>query len=133
MVTRFEVREDGAIAAEARALDTVRLWVLRAYRADVSRNGGTGSSVVLMEFLTALADSARIREGLTEPSPLAVTDTPGTEKMEISVGEASLLMGCSPGYVRQLLRNGKLAGRRAGRDWLIDASRIDLQRPRRAA
>lgn len=133
MVSRFEVREDGAIAGDAQALNTVRLWLLRAYRADVSRNGGSGNSVVLMEFLTTLADSARIREGLTELSPLAVPDTAGTEKMEISVGEASLLMGCSPGYVRQLLRNGKLAGRRAGRDWLIDASRIDLQRPRRAA
>lgn len=133
MVSRFEVREDGAIAGDAQALNTVRLWLLRAYRADVSRNGGSGSSVVLMEFLTALADSARVREGLIEPSPLAVLDTTGTEKIEVSVAEASRLMGCSPGYVRQLLRNEKLTGRRSGRDWLVDASRIDLQRPRRAA
>lgn len=133
MVTRFEVRDDGAIAGEAQALNTVRLWVLRAYRAEVSRNGGTGNSVLLMEFLTAMADSARLREELADAAPLAVLDTAGTEKIELSVVEASRLLGCSPGYVRRLLREGKLAGRRVGRDWLVDASRIDLQRPRRAA
>lgn len=133
MVTRFNVRDDGSIAGEAQALNTVRLWVLRAYRAEVSRNGGTGSSVVLMEFLTALAASARLREEVAEAEPLAVLDTTGTEKIEVPVVEASRLLGCSPGYVRRLLREGKLAGRRTGRDWLVDASRIDLQRPGRAA
>lgn len=132
-MNRFEVSEDGSIAGEAQALNTVRLWVLRTYRAEVSRNGGTGSSVVLMEFLTAMADSARLREEVAESAPLAVPDTSGTEKIEVSVVEASRLLGCSPGYVRRLLREGKLAGRRVGRDWLVDASRIDLQRPGRAS
>lgn len=133
MVTRFDVRVDGTIAADPQALNAVRLWLVRAYRADVGRNGGTGSSAVLMEFLTALAESVRIREVLGDEVPLAVPDTGGTGIMGVSVAEASELMGCSVGYVRRLLREGKLAGWRTGRDWLIDASHIDRHSPGRAA
>jgi excisionase family DNA binding protein len=134
VVTRFDVRVDGTIAADPQALNAVRLWFLRAYKADVSRNGGAGNSAVLMEFIAALGESVRIREVLGETVPLAVPDTEGTGIMEVSVAEASRLMGgCSAGYVRRLLREGKLAGRRQGRDWLVNATDIDRHRPRRAA
>ncbi len=132
MVTRFDVGIDGRITADPQALNAVRLWMIRAYQADVARNGGTGNSAVLMDFLGACGESVRIREVLGDVVPLAVPDTARTGIIGVSVAEAADRMRCSVGYVRRLLREGKLAGRHIGRDWLVDASQVDQHRPKRA-
>jgi excisionase family DNA binding protein len=36
-----------------------------------------------------------------------------------SVNEAAQKLGLDPSQVRRLLRNGKIAGKRLGRDWVV--------------
>jgi excisionase family DNA binding protein len=43
-----------------------------------------------------------------------------TAPASISVAEAARQMGCTPGWVRQLLLAGRLPGRRSGGVWLVD-------------
>src|SRR5258708_23732281 len=46
-------------------------------------------------------------------------------KREISTSEASRLSGLSQGYITSLLRQGKLAGRREGSQWLVDRDALE--------
>src|SRR5258708_39006642 len=46
-------------------------------------------------------------------------------KREISTSEASRLSGLSQGYITSLLRQGKLAGRRGGSQWLVDRDALE--------
>ncbi len=46
-------------------------------------------------------------------------------KREISTAEASRLSGLSTGYITSLLRQGKLAGRRAGTHWLVSRDSLE--------
>jgi hypothetical protein len=58
---------------------------------------------------------AQIEQARRQTHP-ASTGTPTT----IGVTEAARQMGCTPGWVRQLLAVGRLAGRRSGGVWLVD-------------
>ena len=51
----------------------------------------------------------------------------------ISVTEASDISGLTPGYIRRLLRQGRIEGVRVGRDWLTteEAVRDYLSQERR--
>ena len=42
----------------------------------------------------------------------------------ISVMEASEISGLTPGYIRRLLRNNVIAGKKIGRDWFTTAETI---------
>src|SRR5260370_7213456 len=46
-------------------------------------------------------------------------------KREISTSESSRLSGLSQGYITSLLRQGKLAGRRGGSQWLGDRDALE--------
>lgn len=46
----------------------------------------------------------------------------------ISSSEAAKVIGCVDSRVRQLLRAGTLAGRRVGRDWLVDRASAEAYR-----
>lgn len=51
----------------------------------------------------------------------------------ISVTEASEISGLTPGYIRRLLRNKTIAGKKIGRDWFTteEALRKYLEQERR--
>jgi excisionase family DNA binding protein len=46
-------------------------------------------------------------------------------KREVSTSEASHLSGLSKGYITSLLRQGKLAARRKGSQWLVDQDALE--------
>jgi excisionase family DNA binding protein len=43
---------------------------------------------------------------------------------EVTVREAAAALGLSTVYVRRLAADGRLAGRRAGQTWLLDAATV---------
>lgn len=51
---------------------------------------------------------------------------------DLTTAAASRLIGCTDSRVRQLLRSGELAGRRVGRDWLVDRAAAEAYRDRPA-
>ncbi|URN12498.1 helix-turn-helix domain-containing protein [Streptomyces radiopugnans] len=54
----------------------------------------------------------------------STTTAPGT--VGVSVAEAAALMGCSPEWVRALIRRGVLSARRIGaRTWEVDRDALD--------
>jgi excisionase family DNA binding protein len=46
----------------------------------------------------------------------------------VTTSEAAEIIGCVDSRVRQLLRAGKVAGRRVGRDWLVDRASAERWR-----
>jgi excisionase family DNA binding protein len=46
-------------------------------------------------------------------------------RREVSTSEASHLSGLSQGYITSLLRQGKLAARRKGNQWLVDRDGLE--------
>ena len=54
--------------------------------------------------------------------------------MDLTIAEAAALLGVHRSRVEQLLRSGRLAGRRSGRIWLVDGDAVaDVQEQPRAA
>lgn len=51
----------------------------------------------------------------------------------VDVKEAAGILGCSPANVRDLIARGRLAGHRAGRNWLLPARVVVERAERRAA
>jgi excisionase family DNA binding protein len=43
----------------------------------------------------------------------------------LTVKEAARRLGCSAQYARRLLRQGRLRGVKAGRDWAVDEGDVD--------
>jgi excisionase family DNA binding protein len=54
-----------------------------------------------------------------------MNDEPIATKREVSTSEASHLSSLSQGYIASLLRQGKLAGRRGGSQWLVDRDALE--------
>ncbi len=50
----------------------------------------------------------------------------------VDVKEAARILGCTPANVRDLIARGRLAGHRAGRNWLLPA-RLVVERAERQA
>jgi excisionase family DNA binding protein len=46
----------------------------------------------------------------------------------ITTSEAADMIGCIPRRVRQLIAEGRLAGRRMGRDWLVQRASVEAYR-----
>lgn len=51
----------------------------------------------------------------------------------MSTGDAARLLHCGPRNVRDLMRRGRLVGRRAGGRWLVDAASVEAHASRKAA
>ncbi|WP_439623399.1 helix-turn-helix domain-containing protein [Gemmata sp.] len=46
----------------------------------------------------------------------------------MTTAQAAQLIGCNDSRVRQLLKSGKIIGRRVGRDWLVDRTSAEAWR-----
>ena len=118
-MSRFEVTADGAIVADPDELRRITNWLQEQYRNYLFSHPGRQSSV-LNEFLSACAESVRVREVIGVPFPELTNARP--ETIELSVSEAAVVVGRSPEYVRRMLRAGRWPGRRVGKVWLMDVT-----------
>ncbi|WIB68076.1 helix-turn-helix domain-containing protein [Curtobacterium sp. MCBD17_035] len=121
MVSPFEVTADGAIIGDMDELRRIVPWLQAKYREDAARRSGTGSRL-LNDFISACAESVRVREVVGVPFPALTTG--GPERIEVSVDEAAVVLGCSPTLVRRRAREGRWPARRIGHQWLIDITRF---------
>lgn len=109
------LRPDGSAVVPAEiAADLMRIVVL-GLSARVKADGGHVSPQA-RTILFALHQAAqRHEEAVTAPP--AGPQPAGS----LSVAEAAEVMGCSTRWVRQLLKLGRLPGRRSGGVWLVDS------------
>lgn len=87
------------------------------------RADGTALSPRAVRLLHALHNSAEQQPSSADGTPPSAPAT-----VELTAPEAAELLACSPEYVRRLARTGRLAGRRAGRAWLINRDSLDTYR-----
>jgi excisionase family DNA binding protein len=70
-----------------------------------------------------------MRKILSYTVPLAVTEVDMSEY--ISTKEAAAIMGITESLVRRWAREGKIAGKRFGRDWQIEKAAANAYKPTR--
>ncbi|MGW1034315.1 excisionase family DNA-binding protein [Streptomyces antibioticus] len=108
----------------ARDLERILAAGLTAiHRADGGRP--TPEAARLLQELHAAAHGRR------SPNPTADVGSqdPPPPKVELTVDEVAVAMGCRPRWIRTLLESGRLRGRRVHpRLWLIDADSVDEYR-----
>jgi hypothetical protein len=71
------------------------------------------------------------RASLERSSEVAASETVSVSREELTTGEVAQMLEVTSDRVTQLLRAGLLAGRRAGRVWLVDAASVELLREAR--
>lgn len=97
-------------------------------------------SARLVTATTKLAKAAE-SGGATAPNgsrslPLRASDADGVHHpgyASMSTGDAARLLDCGPRNVRDLMRRGRLVGRRSGGRWLVDAASVEAHAARKAA
>jgi excisionase family DNA binding protein len=134
------VRPDGSVVIPSAVAGDVLRALVRDLTARVRADGGEIGPGVrrLLYALHTAAQHAEHRattatgierssdSGTAPPAPATVT--------EVSVNEAAALLGCSPEYVRRLVRTGAFTARRIGaRIWAIDRATLDNYRHGRTA
>ncbi|MBK6040825.1 helix-turn-helix domain-containing protein [Streptomyces sp. MBT55] len=124
------LREDGSVLIPAVLADPVLRILLRDVSARVAVDGGKVAPGVsgLLWALKAAADQAEAEAGSAPGTP---AERPVS--VEISTAEAARELGCSEGYVRRLVRAGRLRGRKVGPVWLVAEAAIVAPETERAA
>lgn len=110
------VAPDGSVTVPANVVGEV-LQVLVFAFTERARTAGAQPSPAAARLLQALYDGKQRHEHGGAP-----TDTPPAAPGK-SVREVADEMGCSPQWVRQLLADGRLAGRKAGGGWIVYTGR----------
>jgi excisionase family DNA binding protein len=128
------IRPDGSVLIPAEVAGDVLRSLVRDLTARVRADGGEVGPVVRRVLYALHAAAQRPDHSTVEHSSDNGT-SPGTAATveEVTASEAAALLGCTPGYVRRLVRNGTLTGRRRGaRAWAIDRAALDTYRHRSA-
>jgi excisionase family DNA binding protein len=119
------VRSDGAVVIPPGEAREVLRLVLIGVEARVRADGGEVSPQ-LRRILYALHDASQLKDDGPAAGAGSGSAAGPPGRLELSVGQAAKLLGCSPRWVRQLVLAGRLTGRRAGsRTWLIDPTSLD--------
>lgn len=115
------VRPDGSVVVPAGLVGPVLGALVRDLTARVRSSGATVPAGV-QELLYALHEGQQRAENPLPPNGFApeTQGHPGDTVDFVTVADAAHHLGCSEQWVRTLLRRGQLAGRRAGRAWLVD-------------
>lgn len=100
--------------------------LVRDLDAQARANGGHPSPAA-RRLLFALHEAA-VRDDEERPGFGAETPTTRHGSVEIGAGEAAVLLGCTPQYVRRLARSGRITARRCGPVWLINSASLDAYR-----
>ncbi|MGA5465583.1 helix-turn-helix domain-containing protein [Mycobacterium sp. NPDC050041] len=96
-------------------------------------------SARLQSVTTKLANAAETGSGATpngsETLPLRAPHPEGVHARDyatVTAAEAARIIGCGPRNVRDLVRRGRLAARRSGGTWLVDAAAVEAHAARKA-
>lgn len=129
------LRPDGSVLIPPDVAGDVLRALIRDLTARVRADGGEVGPRV-RRVLYALHAAAQhptappVEHGSGNGTPAGPADT----VEEVTVSEAAVLLECSTEYVRRLVRNGTLTGRRHGaRTWALDRAALDAYRHRSTA
>lgn len=133
-IRRNEPADEGAVVVP-RALASTTFAALVLYLRDRVQAGG---GALTPDARALLRDLHRAAEGTEPGAAIEHSSDNGTAPpppdsvataMEVSVGEAAALLGCTAEYVRRLARDGAFTARRIGaRTWAIDRASLDAYR-----
>jgi excisionase family DNA binding protein len=111
------LRPDGSVLVPPSVASELLRLLVKQLIADARSTGGQPTATARM-LLSALYEAAQQHE-----QQGVATDTPDVEQPSqgLTVREVAARMGCSTSWVRQLLADGRLTGRRAGGVWIVEA------------
>lgn len=120
------LRPDGSVVVPAHLAGELLAAAVRDLTARARRDA-TLVSPPALRVLQALHQAA-VRHDERPSGSAAGTPEGEPSRVEVSTGQAAMVMGCSASYMRRLCRSGAVSARRIGTAWLIDSASLDAHR-----